>query len=70
MALLQLVSLMLMDLIPQGHRKGTFAVLQTRLVHTRATRVAPTPDVGVPITADARIADLSVQLCVAGPELV
>ena len=66
-ALLQLVSLMLMA---QGHRKGTFAVLQTRLVHIRATRVAPTPDVGVPITADARIADLSVQLCVAGPELV
>ena len=66
-ALLQLVSLMLMD---QGHRKVTFAVLQTRLVHTRATRVAPRPDVGVPITACARIADLSVQLCVAGPELV
>ena len=50
--------------------KVTFAALQTRLIHTCATCVAPTPDAGVPITACARSADLCVQLCVSGPQLV
>ena len=55
---------------PQGPRKVTFAALQTRLVHSRGTRIAPTPAGGLRISACARTADLCVQLCVSGPELV
>ncbi len=55
---------------PQGPRKVTFAGLQTRHVHTRATRIAPTPDGGLRVSAFARTVDLCVQLCVSDPELV
>ncbi len=41
----------------QGPRKVTFAALQTRLVHTRATRIAPTPDGRLRVSARARTAD-------------
>ena len=39
---------------------------QGELVHSRATRIAPTPDVGLPKSACARTANLCVQFCVSG----
>ena len=41
----------------QEPRKVTFAALQTILVYTRATRIAPTPDGGLRVSARARTAD-------------
>ncbi len=38
--------------------------------HSRATRIAPTPNGARRISGCARTADLCVQLCVSGPELV
>ena len=58
------------DWIPQGPKKVTFAALQTGPVHSRATRIASTPNAGVRISACARTADQCVQLCLSGPDLV